>query len=233
MITGEPADPLRTGGFVERPPSAFHLDLGSTHDAIIAPFLAESPDRRPPDAFAARKLLESVRWSTRALPREGASSRRSSNRPPPPATARLAPPLDDVDGRDAGRLYFDTVAERHVVVLPLEERFVDRIRAWARVLHPSLAAVLRGSAADGTVWFEAPLGRAYADTGGSLSPTALGALRDALTALHKAGTFHGCVDAEHVYVGDETVTLACPRVWSEEGSAIEDFRALERLAGRS
>ncbi len=61
MLTGEPAEPLKEAAFLERLPSAYHVDLTERHDAILAPFLAEDALARPPDASAARKLLESVR----------------------------------------------------------------------------------------------------------------------------------------------------------------------------
>ena len=77
---------------------------------------------------------------------------------------------------------------------------------------------------------EAPIGRCLADTNEALGPTALGNLREALALLHKAGSFHGSVDREHVYVYPEGVLFACPRDWEKTGSEVDDLHALERLA---
>ncbi|NUP14416.1 MAG: serine/threonine protein kinase [Polyangiaceae bacterium] len=230
MLTGEPAEPLKEAAFLERPPSAYHVDLTERHDAILAPFLAEDALARPPDASSARKLLESVRWSARVLPREGPASRRSSNRPPPNVATRVVPPLDVGDGRDLDHLFFDTVTERNVVIVPLDEASLERFRAWSKVLHPSVAAVLRASTSDAELWLESPRGRCLADSDEPLSPPELGQLRDALSSLHRVGTFHGSVDREHVYRTDDGVFLASPRDIHKAGSAIDDLRAFERLA---
>lgn len=231
MLTGEGARPLRDeGGFVEKAPSAYHMDLGPEHDALVAPFLHVQPERRPPDAFEARKLLERRAWSTRSVPREGPASTRSSARPLPTGEARLVPPSTFGDGRDAVRLRFDTVAERTVIVVDLDGASLERFRPWAKVMHPSLSALLRASVSDAQLWFEAPRGRCLADIGGSLSPTIVGELRDALTDLHHAGGAHGCLDREHVYLSDGNVFIAPPRDWQRPASRVDDFRALEALA---
>lgn len=230
MLTGEPAEPIEGGaGFVERPPSAYHGDLTEAHDAIVARFLGESSSSRPADAFEARKLLESVAWSTRVLPREGPASRRSSNRPPANPEVRLAPAIDPGDGRDVERLFFDTITERHVIVLPLDARSRERFLGWAKVFHPSIAAVVRASTADAQLWLEAPRGRCLADTKETLPPRILGELRHALTALHRAGGAHGSVDREHVYLDGDGVWLAPPRNWTEPGDAVDDLRRLALL----
>lgn len=233
MITGEPAEPLRaSAGFVERPPSAYHMDLTPKHDELVAPFLAEEPEHRPADAFEARKRLESLRWPTRTVERSGPRSSRSSARPAALGGARLAAPKDFGDGRDVPRLFFDTVAERNVIILPLEVAQTPYVRAWARVCHPSLAAVLRASAADGQVWVEAPRGRCLADLGAELSPSAIGDVRHALAMLHAAGGAHGSLDREHLYFNDAGVFIAFSRAFAEEESSAnptDDLRALEVL----
>jgi serine/threonine protein kinase len=230
MLTGEPAEPLvDASGFVERPPSAFQPDLTAEHDAIVAPFLQELAERRPEGAFEARRLLESVRWPTRVLPRTAPASARSSQRPPP-GSARLAAARELGDGRDAASLFYDSITERNVVVLPFDDAALSRVRSLARVSRPSIAAVLRASPVEGQIWVEAPRGRALADGCGPLTPLQIGELREALAAIHGQGGFHGCVDPEHVYLAGEHVFLACPRRLYETGSAVDDLRAVAALA---
>jgi serine/threonine-protein kinase len=230
MLTGEAAQP-QTGGFVERPPSAYHEDLSPRHDAVVAALLAEAEADRPEDAFAARRLLESVSWPTRVSPRpEPAAARTRSSRPPP--GARLAPPRDPGDARDALAM-FDTVIERHIVVFPLDPQELARAAAFARAAHPALALVLRASRADQEIWVERPRGRAIADDAEPLSQAEIARLEAALRALHAQQGAHGAVDAEHVYRFEGEITLAYPRRPAPAASAETDLAALGSLVTRS
>ncbi len=220
MLTGLPAEPTPHGELTERAPSAYHDDLGPQHDAVIGRMLAADPDQRPADAFEARRAIEGVRWSTRVLQRsiDAVASTRSSR--PPPDAERLAAPRDLGDGRDAGRLRFDTLVERHVLVVPLEPASLALARALATSPHPALPLVLRGVPEDGELWIEAPRGQAIAD--GARAPRARAVLRSAIEALHSAGGAHGCLDASHVYVHEGALTIAWPR---ELGTSVDAARA--------
>lgn len=230
MITSEPAEPVPDGEELGgRAPSLFHEDLDARHDRAIASLLAASPSRRPVDAFTARRLLESLPWSSRVLARSGPASRRSSH-PPAEPSARLAPPSPNADPRDTGRVFFDTLAERDVIIVPFDEAIRERLAPWAKATHPALAGVLRASVSEDQIWIEAPRGRCLADVGGSLPPSALGELREALAALHQLGGAHGSVDREHVYLTTDGVFLSCPRDLTRAATATDDLRDLERLS---
>ncbi len=227
MVTGEAAEPQR-GGFMERAPSAYHEDLGPEHDDVLARLLADAPDERPDDAFAARKLVEGITWSRRVLPRSGPASGRTRSSKPPEMGERLAPPRAFGDPRDAARTMFDTVFERHVLVVPLDDESLRVAAAHARASHPALAVVLRASRADGEIWIEPPTGTNLADRGAELPPAAASRLREALSALHASGSAHGSVDAEHVYLSGEDATLAFPRA-PGQGTPEADLAALAAL----
>lgn len=231
MLTGAAATPVR-GGNLSPAPSEFHMDLDAHHDAIVARLLAEDPEARPEGAFEARRLVESVTWSSRVLPRTGPVSRgtRSSRPPPPPeGQDRLAPHTLGPDA--APHLVFDSWFGRHVFAVPLDPESLAFARAVARVRHPSIAAVLRASTEEAILWFEFTGGRRL-DPGVALDASQRDALRAGLGALHALGVHHGSVDAEHVHVGDGVVYLAPPRA-RVAGSAEGDLAALEALARRA
>jgi len=70
--------------------------------------------------------------------------------------------------------------------------------------------------------------------GHALSPSAVGEIHQAISALHEAGGVHGSLDAEHVYVHADGVFVAFPRAAaSRELGATDDLRAVETLAGRA
>lgn len=231
MLTGEAAEPQK-GGFLERAPSAYHDDLDDRHDAVVAQLLAEAPADRPEDAFAARKLVERLDWSTRVLPRSGPASGRTRSSRPPEAGARLGPSRGDVDPRDMVRTFFDNVIERNVQVVTLDDETLGAVVSFARVHHAGLAVVLRASRAEGEAWIESPRGLSLADSGVELSEEAESAVREALEALHEAGGAHGSVDGEHVYVSDDEVTLAFPREPRPDATREDDLAALARLSAR-
>ncbi|NUO51209.1 MAG: protein kinase [Polyangiaceae bacterium] len=228
MLTGEAAEPQK-GGFLERAPSAYHEDLDTRHDEIVAKMLAEDPADRPEDAFAARKLVERLPWSARVLPRTGPASGRTRSSRPPEASARLGPPRGVFDPRDAASTFFDNVIERNVHLVPLDDVSLPRVCSFARAHHKSLGLVLRASHAEGEAWFESPRGLSLADAGGSLSLEASTLLRSALETLHREGGVHGSVDREHVYVSGTEVTLAYPREPRLDATREDDLAALEEL----
>jgi serine/threonine-protein kinase len=232
LLTGVTVGPAIEGRF-EPTPSSLHEDLSAPHDAIVARLLAEDPSQRPADAFEARRLLGSVRWSPRIVAR----AKPASIRPPsiaPQGEARLTAPRDAGDGRDAASRKRDTWLDRDVLVLPADPLNLERARAFARADHPSLPTVLRVEATDaGTpraIWIAAPLGASLADTPRGLSPGLVARLTEAIRALHEVGGAHGHIDAEHLYFVDGEITLAFPRALDPLASAIEaDRAALARL----
>ncbi len=230
MLTGEHAEP-QEGGFLERPPSAYHEDLGPRHDEVVAALLAFDPRDRPEDTFAARRLIEGLTWSTRVLPRTGPQSGRTRSSRPPEAGQRLVAPQRVTDPRDAARTLFDVVFERNVLVLPLDEPGLRLASAFARADHASLALVLRASQADGEIWIEPPRGMALADGARKLDPAQVERLRAALAALHAQGGAHGAIDAEHVYLEGDAVVLTFPRELRDGATPNRDVADLAALVG--
>lgn len=229
MITGAAATPVRDAA-LSPAPSECHLDLDTRHDQAVARLLADDPEKRPEGAFEARRMLETIPWSNRVLPRpERVHGPRSSRPPPAPGADRLAPStLGDVT---ASHLALDTWFGRHVFVVPLDADALAFARATARVRHPSLAAVLRASTEESAIWFEYTGGRRLG-RGGVLSGLGFHALREGLDALHAAGIHHGCVDDEHVHLTAFGVYLAPPRVRAP-GSPAGDLASLEALYRRA
>jgi len=229
MLTGLPAEPTPAGHFLERAPSAYHDDLGPAHDEVVGRMLAEDVKDRPADAFAARRALEGLTWSTRVLARAevAAPSTRSSR--PPAGGARLGPATDVRDGRDAAFLRRDAVTARDVLVVPMDDAALALARGFARVSHAALPLVLRASVDDHELWVEPPRGVAWADA----EPTAdlRATLRAAIHALHAEGGAHGALDPEHLYVDEETLIVAWPRRVAPSIDAAKrlDDEALERL----
>lgn len=228
MLTGEHAEPT-SGGFLERAPSAYHEDLDSRHDDVVAALLSADPGGRPEDTFAARKLIEGLAWSSRVLPRTGPASGRTRSSRPPETGARLEPPRHVTDPRDAARTMFDRVFERNVLLVPLEEEALRLASGFARADHAALALVLRASRSDGEIWIEPPTGQCLADAGRPLRPELAERLRAGLSALHAEGVAHGSVDREHVYVQDDYVVITFPRALAPGRTPEEDVAALASL----
>jgi serine/threonine-protein kinase len=231
LLVGAPVGPA-LHNHLEPPLSATNAELGDAHDAVVARLVQEDPRRRPADAFEARRLLESVPWPERVRPRAARSSPpRSSERPPAPAAGRLVPAMEPGDGRDALARQHDLWLDRDVLVCALDDRVLDRVRAFARAGHPSLAAVLRIDAVENVAWIAPPRGKALADEPRGLSPGQIARLREAVEALHAASGAHGRIDAEHLYLFDGDVILAFPRGEPAEGDlAALDKKALDDLS---
>lgn len=227
MLTGQLATPLSSAAMGERAPSHFHIDLDERHDQIVAALLAERPEARPRDAFEARKLVEGVTWSARAVAHDApASVRTRSSRPPEPTDQRTHPLLDPGDGRDAGRLRYDSWFGRDVIVVPIED--LERAAQFARADDAALPTVLRIATESNEIWIQRPLGKALAD-GAPWSPALSLRLARAIDQLHRSGGAHGAIDAEHVYVADGDVSLAYPRRPAADNPALADRAALANL----
>lgn len=178
-------------------PSGAHRDLDARHDAVVFALVADDPDDRPLDAFAARKALGSLTWPNSvervAAPRP--VKRAVSERP---SAVRL---LAD----DAGPA-IDQWLGRRVVSFPLDPQTLARASAFARADHPALQLVLRVDRATRTVWLAAPRGAPIA---APPTPEQAATLREALDRLHELGEAHGAIDPAHVLVDDSgRVTLA-------------------------
>jgi hypothetical protein len=82
---------------------------------------------------------------------------------------------------------------------------------------------------DKEIWISRPLGAAVAD-GARLTPRLVRRLGDPIRALHERGVGHGALDAAHVYVQDDAVNLAYPRVEDRADAIARDDAALAELA---
>lgn len=229
LLTGEPAAAVTDR--LEPAPSACHPDVVEAHDAAVARLLQEDPQRRPADAFEARRQLQALAWPERIWTRPRRLSERPRSEAPRRGEQRLTATLDVGDGRDASPRQRDAWLHRDVLVLPFDEATLARARAFARAGHPALAAVLRVDPEAEAIWVAPPRGRALADQARGLSPGQVARLREAIDALHAAGGAHGCIDAEHLYWHDGEVTLAWPRSAAAGADAADlDRAALDRLA---
>ncbi len=241
MLTGDVEGSLDAG---EVPLlSASHADLRPDHDRVIARLLQQDPSKRPDDAFEARRLLQSIVWSSRVLPRRARASRRPSNAAPSAGDARLVPSSDAGDGRDVSRRMRDTWIGRDVLVIPIEGHELAVAQAFARAGHPALPTVLKADVSANELWVAPPLGRSLADERhiwGDLPPNPpgehrglsarqLARVREAIEALHAVDGAHGAIDAEHLYGLAGEVSLAYPRLPWDERAAERDREALAAL----
>ncbi len=217
MLTGErpsATEELRTR------PSGMHRDLDVRHDSAVLRLLAESPEDRPPDAFAARRELTALRWPSTI---ERTSLRKRSEFPSPltPGSGRVVLRADGV--------LVDSWLDRAIDCLPLEEHVLERARSFARVDHPALQPVLRVDREGGSLWLAhlppTPLPR-------PLSPGEAALLRGALEALHAEGTVHGHVDADHVRVLPDGSPVLCFTATQGPTATVDTDRlGIARLAG--
>ncbi len=192
MLTGEKPEAGLGAATLRVRPSGVHRDLDARHDALVLSLLAQDPQDRPEDAFAARRALGSIAWPNTidrvAAPRS--EGRRESERP---SAVRLLP----ADERD---IEIDQWLGRKVTCVPLDQATLARASLFARADHHALQAVLRVDRAGGQIWLAVPRGAPLAD---KLDPEQTATLREALAALHELGQPHGAVDPQHVLV-DET-----------------------------
>ncbi|MDI1432121.1 protein kinase domain-containing protein [Polyangium sorediatum] len=227
LLTGEAAEPTR-GRFHRGAPSETNPELGAEHDAAVAALLADEPDRRPEDAFEARRALSALRWPE-ALPRRWVTPNPSERPAAPREGERLGPPLALGDGRDMASLRHDAWLDREVLVIPMDEASLARARAFARTGSPALPTVLRVDRAAGEIWVAPPLGKALADAPRAIDPAAIERLRQALATLAAVGGAHGYIDAQHVYWFDGEIELAWPRKPAPPDAAERDLAAIEAL----
>ncbi|MBX3225138.1 MAG: protein kinase [Labilithrix sp.] len=193
----EPPPASRVGGEGRVRPSGVHRDLDARHDAVVFALVADDPDRRPLDAFSARKALGALKWPSTiervAVPR--AERKVVSERP---SGMRLLV--------DSAGPAIDQWLGRRVVSVPLDPPTLARASAFARADHPALQVVLRVDRATRAIWLAVPRGAPIA---ARPTPEQAATLREALDRLHQLGEVHGAIDAEHVFVDESgAVTLA-------------------------
>jgi hypothetical protein len=182
--------------------------------ALAERLLADVAER-PSDATSASALLADIAWPERIPERSAADA----VTPQSPGGIRW---------ESVGRgVYYDRWLGRHVLRLELEEQALEQVRAFARVSHPSLAAVLSQRHDDDSVWVEAlptawnaPLGSAHRES-----------LQTALELLHRAGGAHGAVTLSTLASrGGVPVLRFSGR---PSGSPADDLEQLARVPGLS
>jgi hypothetical protein len=218
MLTGERLTHDRPAGALLRPSGA-HRDLDAAHDEAVLRMVERDPSARPPDAFAARRMLLALSWPDRIEP--------AAPRPP----GARAPSERPQEGRAellAGGRGFDRWLERPFLHQPLDERSLARAKAFARAGHPSLQRVLRVDRAAARIWLEVTEGGAPTAI---MTGSEVEALRGALDSLHAEGIAHGSVDAAHVKVDGSggAVLLFAPDA-PATATKDRDLLALARMA---
>jgi serine/threonine protein kinase len=231
LLTGDAAEPHRTGWLEVSAPSAKNAELTSAHDATVATFLAEEPSRRPADAFDARRGLSSLRWPEK-VPDAWSPKTNVIERVPKGETERLGPPRGLGDGRDMTSLRHDDWLDREVLVLPLDDDSLGRARAFARVGHPMLPTVLRVDRVAQQIWLAPPQGVALADAPHKVRRDVFDRFVQAIQALMAAGGAHGYVDLQHVYFYAGELQLAWPRKPIVAEAAANDLDSVEKLASQ-
>jgi eukaryotic-like serine/threonine-protein kinase len=231
LLTGEALGPA-SHGRIEPRPSSRNRDLTPEHDAVVALLVEEHPERRPADAFEARRALRALAWPDRIAAERPLPSVASEPAAAQPALHGLAR-LSAVAGHDAGAgsidRRHDTWLRRDVLVVPMTDDSLAQARAFARAGHAALPAILRADAASAEIWIALPRGSALAREARPLSPGQIARLREAVESLHAAGGAHGYIDAAHLYWHDGEVTIAYPTATTPEDACERDATALAQL----
>jgi len=227
MLTGErpranlddaPSSVTQPNGARAARPSGIHRDLDARHDALVLRFLADNPDERPEDAFAARRALSALKWPSTL---ERTPLRKGSEHPRPlrEGHARLVP-------RDDG-LTVDTYTGRPVMCLPLDDVTLERARVFAGLDHPLLQPVLKVDRESGTLWLSDADARPLARP---LPASDAARVREALAALHAEGLVHGRLDAGHLRErADGSLVLFFSANQGPTGTVDNDRIALAKL----
>lgn len=201
-------------------PSGIHRDLDARHDALVLRFLDAAPEKRPEDAFAARRELSALKWPSTL---ERTPLRKGSEHPRPmrAGSDRLVP-------QDDGS-HLDTYTGRAVECVPLDDVALERARIFAGLDHPLLQTILRVDREASILWLSdadaRPVSRA-------LVPYEAARLREALAALHGEGVVHGRIDATQLRErSDGTVMLRFSANQGATGTVDNDRVALAKLLG--
>lgn len=220
MLTGERPDANAQGNVTLRVrPSGVHRDLDARHDALVLGFLDQDPEKRPEDAFAARKALGALRWPNTL---EAAHAPRPEKaKSDHPAALRLVPDALHPE------VEIDQWVGRRVVTVPLDAPTLTRASTFARADHPAIQTVLRVDRETNVIWLAAPRGTPIA---AKMTPAQSATLREALERLHELGVPHGAVDREHVLVDNTgAVMLLFTAVAGPTATADLDRLGLARL----
>jgi eukaryotic-like serine/threonine-protein kinase len=221
MLTGERPSVAR--GLRARP-SERHSGLNAEHDALIARWTAEDPDRRPASAHDALDDLSKLRWPS------SVDSRWMRSPAPRYSNDAVAAGRFEPVSSEAGT-FIDAWCGRAVERMALTDRVLARARSFALADADTpggpLQAVLRVDLEGGAIWLAAvrgsPLGR-------PLAAAERARLQQALDALHEHGIAHGHVDASHIAVDDEAgLVLRFAPDDHPTATAEDDDRALAAL----
>jgi eukaryotic-like serine/threonine-protein kinase len=199
-------------------PSGVHRDLDIRHDAVVLRLLAADPEKRPADAFAARRELTAMKWPSTV---ERTPLKKASEFPRPElrGTSRLEARLDGI--------LVDTWTSRPVECVPLDPVTLGRAKILARLEHPMLQPILRVDREGGTIWLGNPDAPRVSRP---LGPEDAARLRDALAALHAEGLVHGHVDASNLReLPDGSLMLRFSPNQGPTGTVDNDRIALARL----
>lgn len=196
-------------------PSAAHRDLGAAHDAVVARLTDPDPEKRPRDALDARQILLALEWPASVDPIVRPRTA--------PRQLRIEEErLERLESDGAADLARDRWTGRRVRLVPLNERTLERARAFAAANGQGLDLVLRVDLADKRIWFDAsnlsPLERALTKDEAKI-------LSRGLAVLHEARITHGHVDRAHVVMSESG-----PRLTFTPESAPTTTADLDRIA---
>ena len=218
MLTGERPN---TDEVPRTRPSGAHRDLDTRHDDAVLKLLATNPERRPPDAFTARRALTALSWPSVL---EAVGFARPTPTHEDPKSER--PPRTRVEVTEDGRT-IDTWIGRSFDRVALTDVTLARASAFARAAHPALQAILRVDREECEIWLEPPRGRAL---DGALTPAQLSFAHAALDALHGMGAIHGSIDRAHLAVDPSgALTIRFAPECDPTATVDRDRLALSRL----
>ncbi len=199
-------------------PSGVHRDLDVRHDSVVLRLLEEDPERRPADAYAARRELTALKWAS-TIERTPLKKASEFPRPEVRGSARLELGADG--------LLFDTWTGRPVECIPLDDVTLGRARVLAQLELPLLQPVLRVDRDGGAIWLGHPNAPRVSRP---LGPDDAARLRDTLATLHAEGFVHGHVEASYLReLPDGSLMLRFSTNQGATGTVDNDRVALARL----
>jgi len=215
-------------------PSEVVPELGGTYDALVAKLLAKQREERPRTAAEVKGAIEALVWEERdrsalevatGVAAEPELTPRESV--PPPADERwvILDPLPD-----GGARVRDSLLDRVVRFIPIDESRADRLAALGRADSPNLQAVYDVDREEGRAIVEEPRGRLFEKA--ELTPPqreeALAQVRRAVEHMHMLGVAHGAIDAAHIRIAAGRAVLLLPESAEVPDPAL-DIAALRAL----
>ncbi|MCC7541293.1 MAG: serine/threonine protein kinase [Deltaproteobacteria bacterium] len=207
-------------------PSSLRPALGVAYDDLVLRLLAKEQKDRPRGAAELRDALDAL---TFVEPDDDVMAATPVARGAP-SVRPSAPPSRYVIGAmrpDGSRSAHDTLVDRPVVLVPIDERLAARYRRLALADGPFLQAVLGIDETTGEAVLEDPRGRSLLECGPMDRQRALRDVGAAVAVVRAAAARHGAIDAEHVRVAAGRAVLLLPTV--EPAAETDDVDALERL----